>query len=56
MANVQLPEAIVDDECNGILTVDITYPGGFAKNQTSALITLPSGSHEIVYTRCMMHA
>lgn len=50
MAIVQLPEAVVSDECNKILRVDITYPGGFIQNQQTAVVNLPSGDNEITYT------
>lgn len=47
---VQLPLAKVSDECNKILRVDITYPGGFIQNQNTATVNLPSGDNEITYT------
>ncbi len=50
MARVQLPLAKVSDECNKILRVDITYPGGFIQNQNTATVNLPSGDNEITYT------
>lgn len=50
MARVNLPVATVTDECEGVLEVDITYPGGFFKNQNGGQIDLPVGVHTITYT------
>jgi len=50
MARVQLPQAVVSDECEGILNVTIEYPGGFVEGQTTANVLLPSGDNVITYT------
>lgn len=50
LATVQLPEAIVSDECEGVLNVTIEYPGGFVQGQTTATVLLPSGDNLITYT------
>jgi uncharacterized repeat protein (TIGR01451 family) len=50
MARVNLPVPVVTDECEGVLSVDITYPGGFFKNQYGGQIDLPVGVHTITYT------
>lgn len=50
MARVQLPQALVSDECEGVMNVTIEYPGGFAEGQTTANVLLPSGDNVIKYT------
>ena len=50
MAWVDLPLAQVSDECEGVLRVDIVYPGGFLANQYTGHIQLPSGDHVVTYT------
>lgn len=49
IARVQLPLAVVTDECEGVLRVDIVYPGGFALGQNTAFVELPSGINTIKY-------
>ena len=50
MGRVNLPVPVVTDECEGVLAVDITYPGGFFKNQYGGQIDLPVGVHTVTYT------
>lgn len=47
-ADVDLPPAYVTDNCN-TWTVDIHYPGGILKNSNGGRITLPFGTHDVVY-------
>ncbi|MBC7886064.1 MAG: HYR domain-containing protein [Saprospiraceae bacterium] len=49
-ANVAFPAAIVKDNCSPIVTVDITYPGGFIKSVNGGFGKLPVGCHTITYT------
>jgi uncharacterized repeat protein (TIGR01451 family) len=51
VADVTLPLAVVTDSCSQVLEVNVTYPGGFVKNQVSpSLVTLPVGKNVINYT------
>ncbi|MBK9254632.1 MAG: hypothetical protein IPM42_04025 [Saprospiraceae bacterium] len=48
-AKVQLPATTVTDECEGVLKMDITFPGGILENQNGVLVELPVGVHTITY-------
>jgi len=49
-ASVFLAPAIVSDNCNDILRVDVTYPGGFLSNSNGGMVQLNAGVNNIVYT------
>ena len=49
-ASVFLPPAVVDDNCNDIKEVNISYPGGFLENSNGGMVTLNAGTNTIVYT------
>lgn len=48
-AEVNLPPAIVSDNCNEPVEVDIIFEGGLLENQNGGLATLPLGINEVVY-------
>ncbi len=48
-ATVNLPAAIVNDDCNAPVEVDIIYPGGFIDNSNGGTAILPVGTHTITY-------
>ncbi|WP_235296108.1 SdrD B-like domain-containing protein [Portibacter marinus] len=47
---VNLPQALVSDDCTTDPRVDISYPGGFLENSNGGTILLPLGTHEVTYT------
>lgn len=49
-AGVFLAPAIVSDNCNDILRVDVTYPGGFLQNSNGGFVVLPVGDNLVTYT------
>lgn len=48
--DINLPPAIISDDCTDNPTVNITYPGGFLEDSNGGKISLPIGIHEVTYT------
>ena len=49
-ATVLLPPAVVSDACSPIVSVTVSYPGGFTPNNGGIFVTLPVGVNIITYT------
>jgi hypothetical protein len=49
-ATIQLPPALVSDDCGPVSSVTVAYPGGFLNGNGGAFITLPVGVNIITYT------
>jgi hypothetical protein len=49
-ASIWMPSAVVDDNCSDIVSVTVTYPGGFRNQNGLFFATLPVGHNLITYT------
>lgn len=49
-SNVWIPMPKSNDDCTGVLRVDLAYPGGHIKDFQAQYINLPLGVHELTFT------